>query len=196
MFPDLEDLQHEPVSEKLDHAFPKSAYWFLLAELIAGVHVLYYYQDFLRVHPHLGPTLLGAVSAVFAQSISQIVKRKHSPNKLAKFTCWGALNGMCSTLWIDFVVTRTDNVIWKVVLDQTIGAPMFQLFFTLLSTVWDTKFGSSASLRAMYFKSLRYSFYFWPFMSVAMFCFIPESMMFLFNNVASFGWNMILCTAG
>lgn len=197
---ELEDLRNKPFSslneKPFKQSFPKSAYIFILAELIAGFQVLYQYEGILKMYPNLGPTLLGAISAVLAQSFTQVIKGKHSFNKLVKFVCWGALNGLFSTVWIDFLVNSVDSVVLQVAVDQSVGAPLFQLLFTLLSMVWDSDSASGPSPRAVYFKSLRYSFCFWPFMSIAMFCFIPENMMFFFNCFVNFVWNLILCKLG
>lgn len=197
---ELEDLRNKPFSslneKPYNKSFPKSAYFFILVELIAGIQVLYQYEGILKMYPNLGPTLLGAISAVLAQSLTQVIKGKHSFNKLVKFVCWGALNGLFSTVWIDYLVKSVDSVVLQVAIDQSIGAPLFQLLFTLLSMVWDSETASGPSPRAVYFKSLRYSFCFWPFMSIAMFCFIPENMMFFFNCFVNFVWNLILCKLG
>lgn len=197
---ELDDLRNKPFSNLQEknhgHVFPKTAYTLVLIELIAGFQVLYQYEGILKMYPNLGPTLLGAISAVLAQSVTQIAKKKHSTNKLLKFVCWGALNGMFSTIWIDYLVNNTESVVLQVAIDQSIGAPLFQLLFTLLLMVWDTETASGPSARAVYFRSLRYSFCFWPFMSIAMFCFVPDNMMFLFNCFVNFVWNMILCKLG
>ncbi|WPK27088.1 hypothetical protein PUMCH_004461 [Australozyma saopauloensis] len=197
---DLEDLRNKPFSGHLEKQYGKTlpliAYVILVIELVAGAQVLYHYEGILKAYPNLGPTLLGAISAVLAQSITQMFKKKHSNNKLFKFICWGALNGMVSTIWIDFLVNSMDSVVLQVALDQSIGAPFFQLLFTLLSMAWDNETASGPSPKAVYFKSLRYSFCFWPFMSVAMFCFVPDNMMFFFNCFVNFVWNMILCKLG
>lgn len=197
---ELEDLRNKPFSslneKSSNKSFPKSAYFFIFAELVAGFQVLYHYEGILKMYPNLGPTLLGSISAVLAQSLTQVIKGKHSFNKLVKFVCWGALNGLFSTVWIDFLVNTVDSIVLQVAVDQSIGAPLFQLLFTLLSMVWDSETASGPSPRAVYFKSLRYSFCFWPFMSIAMFCFIPENMMFFFNCFVNFVWNLILCKLG
>lgn len=195
---ELEDLRNNPFSSlheknQFNNDFPKVAYFLLIMEAVAGAQVLYEYEGILKNYPNLGPTLLGSISAVLAQSITQVVKRKHSPNRLVKFVCWGALNGLFSTIWIDSLINHTDSVVLQVAIDQSIGAPLFQLLFTLLSMVWDSDSASGPGPRAVYFKSLRYSFCFWPFMSIAMFCLVPDNMMFFFNCFVNFVWNLILC---
>lgn len=189
---ELSDLKNKPFLDVEEpRAVPTVAYVALVAEVVATFQIYYSYEHLVLSYPLLAPTLLGAASAALAQTVTQFMKHKYSTNKLLKFLVWGCINGCFTALWIDVLVSRVENIFYRVLLDQTVGAPCFQLIFSVLSSLWeDTNAGTSAHTN--YLRSLRYSYCYWPFVSVTMFAFIPSRMMFFANCIANFVWNVIL----
>lgn len=167
----------------------------LVLETIISAVIYYNYEVLLQVHRLLAPTLLGAATASLAQSINQYVKKKLNYNKIFKFMVWGIINGSFTVLWIDFIISKTDNLVYRIMIDQLVGAPLFQLIFNILSTLWDTG-EISHNTRALYFKSLKYSYCFWPFFSIVSFGFIPETFLFPANCLANLLWSLILSKLG
>ncbi|RCK57288.1 hypothetical protein Cantr_06872 [Candida viswanathii] len=164
----------------------------LFIETVSLCVAYYEYDNIALIHPMLAPTLLGCVSGALAQSTNQYLKKKFTPNKIAKFMVWGCINGFFTSAWINILVTKIDNLFYRIVIDQTVGAVMFQLIFNILNSLWDQGEVFSPTTRASFFKSLKYSYFFWPFFSVLLFMFIPQSMMFPSNCLANLFWNLIL----
>lgn len=192
----LKDLKNKPFLDaqlEIDSRLPKRAYIYLFIEVILAFEVLASFDWIADSYPLFAPTLLGALSAAIAQSLNQIIKRKHSINKLLKFITWGSINGCFTAIWFDILTRRVENKVRQVLLDQTIAAPLFQLSFAVLSAIWENDSILSKSFRSTYVKSLRYSYCYWPFVATCMFMMVSQEKQFLFNSFASFVWNMILC---
>lgn len=139
----------------------------------------------------IGPTLLGASTAALAQSFNQFIRKKFSFNRICKFIVWGSINGCFTVLWIDLLINQIDNLIIRIITDQLIGAPIFQMVFNILNTLWDNG-EITSSIRTTYLKSLKYSYCFWPFFSIISFMLIPQSMIFPASCLANLIWNSIL----
>lgn len=188
---ELSDLKHKPFHDLEDSAVPRRAYLFLLASVFATFQIYYSYESLVVSYPLLAPTLMGASSAAVAQSLTQFIKHKFSSNRMLKFIVWGSINGCFTALWIDMLVSRVENVVYRILIDQTVGAPFFQLIFSVLSSLWDDN-NPVTGAHANYIRSLRYSYCYWPFASITMFVFIPPRLMFFANCIANFVWNVIL----
>lgn len=155
---------------------------------------IYYNYDYLNLfHPMLAPTLLGCSSGALAQSINQYFKRKFYLNKIVKFMIWGCINGYFTVAWINILVTRIDNLPARIIIDQLVGSPSFQLIFNILNTLWDQGELYTSSTGHSFVKSLKYSYCYWPFFSILLFMLIPQSLMFPCNCLANLLWNIILC---
>lgn len=164
---------------------------YIILEGFTTLFIYYYYSLLLEIHPLFAPTLLGSSTAALAQTINQYAKVKFSLDKICKFLVWGGINGCFTDLWINLLLSNFDNLFYRIILDQLLGAPTFQLIFNILSTLWDH--GEVVpSTRATYFKSLKYSYCFWPFFSICEFTLVPENMMFPLNCLATLLWNVIL----
>ncbi|ODV81873.1 uncharacterized protein CANTADRAFT_127621 [Suhomyces tanzawaensis NRRL Y-17324] len=163
----------------------------LLVETVISLVVYYNYEHIGSLYTLLAPTLLGASTAALAQTLNQYQKKKLSINRILKFIVWGSINGYFTVLWIDMLIFQFDNLFYRIAVDQLVGAPTFQLFFTILNSLWDHG-ELTKKTRIAYMISLRYSYCFWPFFSVASFMLIPQSMMFPCNCLANLIWNIIL----
>ena len=167
----------------------------LAVEALVSATIYYNYDNLLTVHRLLAPALLGASTASLAQSMNQYVKKKLNFNKIMKFMVWGVINGSFTVLWIEFLMSRTDNLFYRILIDQLVGAPSFQLIFNVLSTLWDTG-EISHNTKALYIRSLKYSYCFWPFFSMVSFGFIPQPLLFPANCLANLIWSLILSKLG
>lgn len=163
----------------------------LLVETVVSLAIYYNYDQIGKFQPFLAPALLGASTGALAQSINQYSKKKFSLNRICKFIVWGSINGLFTVLWIDMLISRFDNLFYRIIVDQMVGAPSFQLVFNILNSLWDHGEVSN-STRLAYFKSLKYSYFFWPFFSIASFIFIPKALMFPSNCLANLIWGIIL----
>lgn len=164
----------------------------LVAESVIGFLVYYNYTAIeARLSPLVAPTLLGAATASLAQSLNQYSRKKFSLNRICKFIVWGCINGCFTALWIDILLNRIDNLVYRIMVDQMVGAPAFQMIFSILNSLWDTG-DISPAMRQSYLKALKYGYCFWPFFSVCAFVFIPQSMIFSANCLATLIWNLIL----
>ncbi|KAI5963063.1 uncharacterized protein KGF55_002855 [Candida pseudojiufengensis] len=170
----------------------KKLYFALIIESIISVTIYYFYDDISLINPNLAPTLLGCSSGALAQSINQFSKKKFTLNKIFKFMIWGSINGYFTVTWINLLILHVDNLIYRIIIDQLIGAPIFQLIFNILNTIWDHGEIFSKSTRQAYLKSLKYSYCYWPFFSIFSFVFVPQTMMFPSNCLANLFWNLIL----
>lgn len=164
----------------------------IIIETISLCITYYEYDGIALIHPMLAPTLLGCVSGALAQSTNQYLKKKFTVNKIIKFMVWGSINGFFTSAWINILVTRIDNMFYRIIIDQTVGAVSFQLIFNILNSLWDQGEVFSSTTWASFLKSLKYSYCFWPFFSILLFMFIPQSMMFPSNCLANLFWNLIL----
>lgn len=167
----------------------------LLVETGLSLMVYYKYNFLLDYHRLLAPALLGATTAMMAQSINQLFRRKLSYTKIFKFLVWGIINGSFTVLWFDLLMAKFDSITYRILVDQMIGAPFFQLVFNILNSLWDHG-EITANTRAAYVKSLKYSYCFWPFFSILGFIFIPNSLLFPSNCLANLLWSLILARLG
>lgn len=191
---ELSDLGNKPFFE-LDLAKyhrPSRAYVYVAVEVVATLALYWSYDYLISVHRQLGPACLGAATAALAQSLNQLWKYKFSDSRLLKFVVWGLINGYFTALWLDVLVVQIPSSMVRIVLDQLVGAPLFQLTFTILSSMWDGDLMPAPQIRATFVRLLRYSYCFWPFVSMALFTVVPQDRMVMFNCVANFLWNVIL----
>ncbi|KAI5956841.1 hypothetical protein KGF54_000459 [Candida jiufengensis] len=170
----------------------KKLYFALILETIISITIYYHYDKISVIHQHLAPTLLGCSSGALAQSINQFMKKKFTLNKIFKFMIWGSINGYFTVTWINLLILNFDNLIYRIIIDQLVGAPIFQLIFNILNTLWDHGELFSKNPKQAYLKSLKYSYCYWPFFSVFSFVFVPQTMMFPSNCLANLIWNLIL----
>ncbi|CAK9440133.1 uncharacterized protein LODBEIA_P42330 [Lodderomyces beijingensis] len=171
----------------------KKLYSAMLIEAAISITIYYNYSRIASVYPMVAPTLLGCSTAALAQSINQFSRKKFTLNKIFKFMVWGCINGYFTVAWINVLMVNFDNLFLRILVDQLVGSPTFQLVFNVLSTIWDQ--GEVFSINA-YIKSLKYSFCFWPIFSTISFTFIPQGLMFPCNCLASLIWNIILSKLG
>lgn len=167
----------------------------LLTEATLSLIVYYNYDFLLNYHRLLAPSILGASTAMMAQSINQFFKSKLSYNKICKFLVWGLINGAFTVLWFDFIIVKFESITYRILVDQMVGAPSFQLVFNILNSLWDHG-EITSNTRAVYIKSLKYSYCFWPFFSIVGFMFIPEAFLFPANCLANLLWSLILARIG
>lgn len=164
----------------------------MLIESSISLIVYYNYDKLNFINPMLAPTLLGCISGALAQSINQYFKRKFYLNKIIKFMIWGSINGYFTVAWINILINKIDNLPYRIMIDQLIGVPTFQLIFNVLNTLWDQGELFTENTRHSYIKSLKYSYCYWPFFSIFSFMLIPQSLMFPCNCLANLLWNIIL----
>lgn len=193
---ELANLNNRPfydLNKAEPHELPKRAFFYIFIELVASILFYSKYTSITRVNPLLAPILLGSATAALAQLIDQYWRGRFSDLRVAKFICWGAINGYFTALWVELLVVRVSSNLNRILFDQLVGAPLFQLAFTILSSIWDTDHSNSLfSARASYVRSLKYSYCFWPFASIAMFVFVPDHLMVVSNCTANFIWNLVL----
>ncbi|KAG5419773.1 hypothetical protein I9W82_001653 [Candida metapsilosis] len=170
----------------------KRLYFALVIQTMISCSIYYQYQKISEINQMLAPTLLGCFSGGLAQSINQFSRKKFKFNKIIEFMIWGSINGYFTVSWINLLMQRFENIVYRILVDQAIGAPTFQLIFNILNALWDHGEVFTKATRNAYFKSLKYSYCYWPFFSVFSFVFIPQSMMFPCNCLANLIWNLIL----
>lgn len=159
-------------------------------EIMISLYLYMNYDSFLQLNPLLAPSLLGALTAALAQTFNQFVKNTYALNKIVKFIVWGVINGCFTEMWINIVMS-IDNFFLRILVDQSIGGPGFQLIFSVLNSLWDSGTLNRGTFNA-FFKSLKYSYCYWPFVSVLLFGFLPKDTIFPCNCAAALVWNVIL----
>ena len=163
----------------------------LLCEITISLFIYYYYPSLENLHGLVAPCLLGASTAALAQSINQYSKKKFNQNKIYKFILWGLINGICTVLWTRVITDYFQELTHRVLIDQLIGSPVFQLVFNILNSLWNE--GTiNKSTRITFLKAMKYSYFFWPFFSIVLFVFIPAEMLFPATCLANLMWNIIL----
>ncbi|ODV97055.1 hypothetical protein PACTADRAFT_15555 [Pachysolen tannophilus NRRL Y-2460] len=168
----------------------------ILVESLAAVVFFLKYDILVINHRLLGSCLLGSITSILGQTIDQFFKSNFSANKFFKFLLWGAINGLFSELWIDFIfVNARENNVKKILMDQIIGNPTFQLVFIIFSCIWDNN-DIKLALRTSYIKTLKLSFFIWPSFSILAFTILPENLVFPMNCILSLIWNVILSSIG
>ncbi|ODV64190.1 Mpv17/PMP22 family protein ASCRUDRAFT_18481, partial [Ascoidea rubescens DSM 1968] len=135
--------------------------------------------------------LFGSITSTLAQSFNQIYNRKYAYNQLMKFAIWGSINGVLTCMWIDFLVFRFDNIVFRVLVDQSIGSPTFQLIYFLLSCLWDN-LEIKKSFKSIFLRGLKYSYFIWPTFSCLSFMILPPEYIFPANCMVNLIWNIIL----
>lgn len=164
---------------------------YLVIEALISTIVYVKYDVIMEFHSLLAPALLGSSTAAFAQSINQYSKSKFSASKIYKFLLWGVINGVLTVLWINMLNFQFETVLYRIIIDQMIGAPTFQIVYNILSAIWENGDISSIML-PVHMRSLKYSYCFWPFFSTLAFLFLPPEAFFPANCVANLIWNLIL----
>lgn len=162
----------------------------MIIEIFISVYIYINYDSLLDINLLLAPSLLGALTAALAQTFNQFVKNTYSFEKIIKFIVWGIINGLLTAMWIDIIMS-IDDFYLRVFIDQSIGAPGFQLIFTILNSLWDNGSLNKSTINA-FFKSLKYSYCYWPFVSILVFGFLPLDIIFPCNCAAALIWNIIL----
>lgn len=162
----------------------------MILDVILLVYTYLNYEILLTINPLLAPTVLGALTAALAQIFNQFIRNTYTLNKIFKFIIWGSLNGCFTAIWIDYIVS-IDNFILRILVDQSVGAPGFQIMFSILNSLWDYGALSRSTVTA-FLKSLKYSYCFWPFVSMLVFGFLPKDAIFPCNCAAALLWNIIL----
>lgn len=193
---ELADLKNKPFYDlnKGDlRELPKRAIVYILLELVVSIILYNQYASIGSVNSLLAPILLSSATAALAQLLDQYWHGRFSDSRVAKFICWGAINGYLTALWFDFLVTRVSRVSYCIIIDQLVGVPFFQLAFTILSVIWDTDHPISLfSVRTSFFRSLKYSYCFWPIANLAIFLFVPTHLLVISNCTANFIWSVVL----
>lgn len=192
---ELADLRNKPfydIDPQAKLHRPASAYLYVVFETFVTLTVYFNYDYLTTIYRQLGPACMGAATAALAQSLNQLMKYKFSDSRLLKFIVWGAINGLFTALWLEVLVVQVPSPIFRIIIDQTVGAPLFQLTFTILSNMWDGDSQLTPAVQAAFIRSLRYSYCYWPFISTAMFTLVPPERMVICNCVANFIWNVIL----
>lgn len=161
-----------------------------ILEFIALVVVVHHREVIDNVHQLLNSVLLGIFSAVLGQSIIQLFRQVHY-NRLGKFVIWGAVNGALSSLWIDLLIYRFPDVISRVLVDQLVGSPIFQLIFVILNCLFENS-NISIAMKTTYITTLKVCYMFWPICSIVSFQFLPPHLIFPFNCFISLIWNVVL----
>lgn len=164
---------------------------YLLIESVVSLAFYCNYDQLINIHPLVAPTLLGSSTAALAQSINQYSKKKLNFNKVCKFILWGSINGVFTALWVELLMNKFSSTLHRIVVDQLVGAPIFQMVFNILSSLWENG-EISASTRQKYIKSLKYSYCYWPLFSIGTFIYIPKSMIIPANCLANLVWNIVL----
>jgi hypothetical protein len=163
----------------------------LVFETIISSVVYYEYDKLLAVHALFAPALLGSATASLAQSMNQYSRRKFSLNKIYKFLLWGTINGILTNLWIDMLFAQIQSLHYRILIDQAIGAPSFQIIYNILSALWESGDLSNLML-PVHMRSLKYSYCFWPFFSTIAFVYLPKKAFFPANCLANLIWNLVL----
>lgn len=164
---------------------------YLFIESVISFSLYCNYHQLINIHPLVAPMLLGSSTAALAQSINQYFKKKLNLSRVCKFLVWGSINGFFTALWVELLMSKLDNALHRIVVDQLVGAPIFQMVFNILSSLWENG-EISASTRYKYIKSLKYSYCYWPLFSISTFVYIPRTMIVPANCLANLVWNIVL----
>lgn len=168
----------------------------LLVLIITAVvflfHLVYYYESLaVSYNPNLIKVFIGSLSAVLAQLINQFYKKIYNVSHIVKFFVWGSINGVLTSLWIEMLLEYFPNLIFRVLFDQLVGSPLFQLVYLVLGSLWDNH-DVATNLRVHYFRSLKLSYLIWPSFSILSFSILPVELIFPCNCLVSLIWNVIL----
>lgn len=147
-----------------------------------------------KFHPLLNSVALGILTSGLAQSIIQCFKPVHY-GKLLKFYTWGAINGILSSMWINYILStfpEKDQVLHRFLTDQIIAAPLFLFVFMSFHCLWEDV-DLILSLKTGFVRNLLASYCIWPFASIIGFGgWIDESSIFGFNCFVSLVWTVAL----
>lgn len=188
---DLERGASKDYMKKFKNACRKKLITAFVFEISITSGLYFEYRNIGEKFPLVANIALGASCGALAQTFAQVFRNSFSIRKIVKFVLWGALNGALTELWVGFLLLHINTPLMRIILDQTLGTPVFQAVFSILNSVWDH--GRIVSeIKELYIKSLKWSYLFWPFFSVLQFLFIPSDMIFPANCIASLVWNILL----
>lgn len=129
-----------------------------IIEFISLLIVIKHREVIDNVHQLLNSILLGIITATLGQSIIQLFRQVHY-DRIGKFFIWGAINGVLSSLWIDCLVYKLPDVLSRVLVDQLVGSPLFQLLFIVLNCLWEnTDISIAMKTVSIYEKFIKFKF--------------------------------------
>jgi hypothetical protein len=142
------------------------------------------------VHHVINSMLLSVMCSGAAQILIQFI-RPFNFKKLLKFWIWGGINGIVSAYWINFLVVQFENLPNRVLVDQSIGSPYFQLLFIVFNCLWEGH-DVIPTLKRIYIKTLGLSYLIFPLSSIISFGFLPPNLIFPFNCLVTLIWTVVL----
>lgn len=164
----------------------------IVASSGALLHLVHNYETLkLEYGPLLVLVLVGLLSSGVAQLVNQFYKRLWHWLSILRFIVWGSINGVLTSLWIDMLIVQFPNIIVRVLVDQLVGSPCFQLIFLALAAIWDNS-DIKTVLRVNYLRSLKLSYLIWPSFSILSFSILPPELIFPCNCLVNLIWNVIL----
>lgn len=125
-----------------------------------------------------------------------------------KFLCWGGLNGLLSSYWIEFVISLSNG--WRLLcvgIDQSVGTVIFQTLYSLFLCLWDgeIEIGTDSDAQidltwesfiahysGMLWKYMKLSWTVWPFISLISFTVLNEDWIFPLNCICTTIFTVIL----
>lgn len=124
------------------------------------------------------------------QSHLHVIERVISAEEHFKFGCWGALSGLCTSIWIDFLLTSfPERPLICVLLDQTIGNITMQIIYVVFVGIWDGNYNGWIHL---IWKLTKVSYLIWPWVSVLSFTVLNSEWIFPFNCLVGTAFGVIL----
>lgn len=143
-----------------------------------------------NLHQVLNSVLLSCVCSGIAQTFIQFFKPINY-KKLIKFWIWGAINGIMTAYWIDFLLANVENILKRVFCDQLIGTPYFQLIFIVYNCLWEN-YDIIPTLKQIYFKTIIYSLVVFSIPSFISFKYLPPHLIFPLNCITTLVWTIVL----
>ncbi|KAH3675653.1 hypothetical protein WICMUC_002570 [Wickerhamomyces mucosus] len=172
----------------------RSVIYFTILIKLTSIFLLLKNRDLIEnVHQLLNSILLGFLTAGLAQTIIQTFRAVNF-NKILKFALWGGISGISGSLWIDYLVVefpKNDDIIYRVAVDQLVGAPFFQSLFLIYNCLWEGN-NIKIAFHTNFLKTLLMSYLIWPASSVISFGYLPQHFIFPFTCAVGVVWTVIL----
>ncbi|KAH3683219.1 hypothetical protein WICPIJ_005809 [Wickerhamomyces pijperi] len=192
------DLEKNIFQERLTTPKPSHSKQFIYA--LTVIHVVLVcinivnHKILVKFHPLLNSITLGVLTSGLAQCCIQCFKPV-SYKKLMKFYVWGSVNGVLSSMYIDYLLSmfpEDNQLVPRFLTDQIIAGPLFQFVFMSFHCLWED-IDLVSTLKAGFMRNLMASYCVWPIASIIGFGgWIDESWIFSFNCFVSLVWTVVL----
>ncbi|ODV88364.1 hypothetical protein CANCADRAFT_29692 [Tortispora caseinolytica NRRL Y-17796] len=150
------------------------------------------FQTLHQAYPYAVTALVSSILAAISQLLNQLLfVHKFMPARTLKFHTWGTVNGIINKYWYDLITPLFPSIPLRVIIDQCIGTPVFNVLFLSFSALWENH-NIPYTVRTKLRTTLTSAYIIWPLFSFVSFQFIPQHLIVPAAGIVGILWTLIL----